>query len=181
MKTKTLKVIVRSAIANASSPFEAIKNIARELDENHVEYCVVGGVALSTYNYLRNTLDIDLLVSKKGLEVIRTNFIGRGYNYRPGSQKNLNYVGGIVRIPIDLLVEGDHEGSVVLSSPMGIREKRGGIWYLSLPKLIEFKLNAGRPQDIQDVLQLIHVNELDAQLGKELDEPARTHYYKLVE
>lgn len=164
----------------ASTPFDVIKHIARELDENGVEYCVIGGVALATYNYERFTSDVDLLVSKEGFDIIKNNFLGRGYNLRPGSTKNLNYVSHSGKVPIDILVEGDKEGSIIMPRPNGIREKRGGIWYLTLPKLIEFKLNAGRPNDIQDVLKLIEVNELNKSLANKLSGSAKDKYLNLI-
>jgi hypothetical protein len=180
MRTKTLKVIIRNAIAMASSPFECVKYIARELEENNVEYCVIGGVALSTYNYERNTNDVDLLVSKEGFSIIKNNFIGRGYTLRPGSTKNLNYLAPSGKVPIDILVEGDREGTIVLPKPKGIREKRGGIWYLTLPKLIEFKLNANRPEDRQDVLKLIKLNDLGPELVQAIEGPASIKYLELL-
>jgi hypothetical protein len=180
MKTRTLRIVVRDAIALANSPFEAIKTIARDLEENGVEYCVIGGLCLATYSYLRSTEDIDLLVSKEGLRIIKEHFIGRGYTLRPGSTKNLYYIGRTTKIPIDILVEGTLEGSIVLPHPDSVKELRAGVWYLSLPKLIEFKLNAGRPNDIQDVLKLIEKNKLGEKISESIEGLARNKYLNLI-
>ena len=42
--------------------FEDLKNLIRSLNENHVDYLLIGGYALYAHGYHRATTDIDVLV-----------------------------------------------------------------------------------------------------------------------
>lgn len=174
-----MKNLVRALIAELQSPAMQLKHLARDLDENGIKYCIVGGLAVDIHNYQRSTEDIDLLVARADLPKIKDRLIGRGYTLRPGSQKNLYMHSGAVKTPIDVLVEGDQEGSVLLPNPTTVRTKMGGVWYLSLPHLIEFKLRANRPRDIQDVLQLITNNELTKDYAETLDSDVQSAFLAL--
>ena len=59
--------------------------------------------------------------------------------------------------------------------------KIGGIWYLSLEKLIEMKLNAGRTKDYDDVSRLIEYNNLTKKYVNKLSKSVRTKFLELLE
>jgi predicted nucleotidyltransferase len=163
------------------SPVQQLPQIVRDFDENNIKYCVVGGIAVNIYNYSRYTDDIDLIVSKKSFNLIEKVLIGSGYTFRPGSKKNLYYHAGPKKIAIDILIEGDKEGSVLIPNPKLVRMKIGGIWYLSLEKLIEMKLNAGRTKDYDDVSRLIEYNNLTKKYVNKLSKSVRTKFLELLE
>ncbi len=175
MKAKDLLALVESLYA----PSYQVSNVAKDLDELGIEYCIIGGIALGVHNYLRYTEDIDILVSKSSASKIQE-LIGHGYTLRPGSNKNLTYTIGPKRIPIDILVEGDIEGDVSLPNPVNVRVKLFGVWYLDLPSLIEFKLNAGRDKDISDVRELIKANSLDQSFSTGLNSSVRSKFLSLL-
>jgi hypothetical protein len=152
--------LVAALVSEIQSPAMQVKHLARDLDENGIKYCIIGGLALGIHNYQRSTEDIDALIAKEDFPKIKEKLIGRGYTLRPGAQKNMYMHSGAGKVPVDVLVEGDREASFTLPNPVKIRIKIGGVWYSELSRLIEFKLRADRPRDIQDVLQLIKANEL---------------------
>jgi hypothetical protein len=164
------KHLVEALIAEIQSPVMLVKHLARDLDENGIKYCVIGGLALGIHNYQRSTEDIDILVAKEDFPKISQKLLGRGYTLRAGSKKNMYMHSGSSKVPVDVLVEGDREGSITLPNSIKVRTKIGGVWYLELPRLIEFKLRAGRPRDIQDVLQLINANELTEDYAEKLED-----------
>lgn len=174
------KHLVEALVVEIQSPTIQVKHLARDLDENEIHYCVIGGLALGIHNYSRSTEDIDILIAKEDLLKIKEKLIGRGYTLRPGSKKNMYMHSGVGKIPIDILVEGDREGSITLPNPVKVRTKIGGIWYLELPRLIEFKLRANRPRDIQDVLQLIKGNELTEDYVEKLNNDVQDKFKELI-
>jgi len=161
-------------------PEGQIEYIARDLDENGIDYCIIGGMSLGIHNFKRYTSDIDILLSKTGFKKLKETFIGRGYSYRPGSEKNLYYhVHTGTKIPIDILVEGDNNG-IIMPHPKSVRQKLSGIWWITLPNLINFKLTAGRSQDINDVIRLIMANELTEEYSEQLRVDVRESFLKLL-
>jgi hypothetical protein len=144
------------------NPSNLVGTITRDFEEAGIIYCVIGGMSLSPYNYARYTDDVDLIVSKDTFKLIKKHLVGKaGYVNRPGSTKNISYqLSSGKKIPIDILIEGDKENNFIIPSPKDIRTKINGIWYVSLLKLIELKLESSRPRDLQDILNLIINNEL---------------------
>lgn len=171
--------LVKALVAEIQSPSMQVKYLARDLDENGIHYCIIGGLALGIHNYQRYTEDIDLLVSKEDFSKIQERLIGKGYTFRPGSKKNMYMHSGASKVPIDVLIEGDKEGNILLPNPTKVRMKIGGVWYLDLTHLIEFKLRAARPRDIQDVLQLIANNELTKDYAEKLDSDVQDKFVNL--
>jgi predicted nucleotidyltransferase len=141
------------------SPHIAVSDVASDLDELGIEYCVIGGVSLAPYNFTRETGDIDILISKKSFPLLKK-LIGHGYTRRPGSTKNMHFHIGNSRIKIDILVEGDKEKDFTMPNPVKIRNRIHSIWYINIKNLVEFKLRSSRPQDLADVARLIDHNFL---------------------
>jgi len=173
-----------SLLEGFNTPLHQVRYVAQDLNELKIVYCVIGGVALSPHNYIRHTEDIDILVAKRDVPKLK-GLIGCGYTYRPGSKKNMYFhtsAGG--RIPIDILYEGDNKDGFVMPNPKSIRTKIGGVWYISLVKVIDMKLTTARPGDLQDVLQLIWYNELGPDFADQLPLSTRSefrHYLKEME
>lgn len=163
-----MKIVTRISkyvIEVLGSPVTYVSEIARDFEDHNIEYAIVGGIAVRVYNYLRNTDDIDFLVSKKTEKNLKK-LLGRGYSLRPGTKRNLYFLGGTHKIEIDILVEGDKEGGMVLPNPIKVRKKISGVWYLNLTSLVDFKLASKRAHDIVDVETLIKVNDLDNSFAK---------------
>lgn len=162
--------------------------IARRLDEAAVPYAVAGGMALVAHGYDRTTVDVDVLVTAEGLDVIQRLLVGLGY--RPafeGSRKQLRDTELGVRV--EFLVAGEFPGDgrpkpVAFPDPAAVSVVVGGIRYLSLPALVELKLasgmsHPGRLKDLADVQELIRARELPLDFREELHEHVREKYSEL--
>src|SRR5260370_20083337 len=57
----------------------ALRKIVARLEELHVPYALVGGMALFQYGYRRFTEDVDILVTADGLKTIHEKLEGLGY------------------------------------------------------------------------------------------------------
>ncbi len=47
---------------------DTLRQLARDLDDRNIAYSVIGAVALNQHGYQRFTHDIDLLITREGLE-----------------------------------------------------------------------------------------------------------------
>ena len=169
---------------------EALRAIARRLEDQGIPYAIAGGMALVAHGYDRTTVDIDVLVTPQGLETIRGTLVGVGY--RPafeGSRKQLRDTDHGVRI--EFLVSGEFPGDgrpkpIAFPDPSTCSTDVGGVKYVSLTALLELKLasgmtNRGRLKDLADVQELIRARDLPLELRDTLHPYVRDKYAELWE
>src|SRR3989475_11575215 len=87
---------------------EALKRIVKDLDDRGIDYAVIGAVALNQYGYRRFTEDIDLLLTKEGLERFRQELVGLGY--RPAFQGAQRRFKTAENIPVEIITTGEYPG-----------------------------------------------------------------------
>jgi hypothetical protein len=152
----------------------------RDLQKAGVDYAVVGGIALGAYNYLRNTDDVDILVSRASFPHLQA-LASRGYIYDPDTDaKTLYMLLEKGRVQIDIQVEGEVRG-LALPDPVKVRKRLAGVWFADLPTLIAMKLAAGRIKDLQDVQQLMLENALGRDLARLLPGEVQEKYLTLLD
>ena len=167
----------------------ALLKLAHLLDEARIPYAVVGAMALNEYGYRRVTVDIDVLLTREGLEALRPRALGRGYMEKfPGSRGLRDTEYGV---PIDVLLAGEYPGDgqpkpVRFPDPARAAVRGVRVALLPLPTLVELKLASGisaphRLRDLADVLELIRAARLPAGLAEELDASVREKYRELWE
>jgi hypothetical protein len=163
----------------------ALEMLALRLEELEIPYAIVGAMAMNEYGYRRVTEDVDVLLTREGLDRFRQRWLGRGYELA-GSRGLRDTEHGV---PIDIVVAGDYPGDgrpkpVVFPDPADHARRGSRVRLLPLPKLIELKLASGmsaphRLRDLADVLELIRVTELPLELAADLDESVREKYREL--
>jgi hypothetical protein len=166
---------------------EALKKITSRLNELGIPYAVVGGMALFSHGFRRFTEDVDLLVTREGLNEIHRNLEGRGY--RPPFEGSKHLRDTEHGVKIEFLVAGDYPGDgkpkpVAFPSPSGHTIEKNGIQYINLETLIELKLASGlsnpdRMKDLVDVLEVIKTLNLSAEYSKKLNVYVRAKYLEL--
>ena len=167
---------------------DALTRIAADLERNGIEYAVIGAVALNQHGYRRFTEDIDLLLSKEGLEQFRQKLVGLGY--RPafeGAKKKFRTTDE--NIPVEIITSGEFPGDglpkpVVFPEPAEFAVVIDGVKTVSLEKLIELKLTSGmtagdRLKDLADVQEMIKLKALDETFAEKLDLFVREKYIEL--
>lgn len=167
---------------------DALSRLVRDLERNEIEYAVIGAVALNQHGYHRFTEDIDLLLTRKGLEDFREKLVGRGY--RPafeGATKKFRTTSE--NVPVEVITEGEFPGDglpkpVVFPAPADVCETIDGVKTVSLEKLIELKIASGisasdRLKDLADVQELIKLKGLDGSFAKHLSEYVRPKFIEL--
>lgn len=167
---------------------KTLRQIAKRLDELGVPYAVVGGMALFFHGYRRFTEDVDILVTKDNLKLIHEKLEGLGYLPPFEGSKHLRDTETGVKV--EFLVTGGYPGDgkvkpVSFPDPTDARVQKAGIWFLTLPKLVELKLASGmtnplRGKDIVDAQELIAALQLGEDFAAQLDTFVRDKFLELV-
>jgi hypothetical protein len=168
--------------------YTTLQNLTRRLDEEQIPYALVDGLALAAHGFVRMTQDVDLLMTREGLETFKKMFLGRGYVLAfSGAQKTFRDTETQVRI--EILITGDYPGDgkpkpVASPDPSIIFTERGGLRVIPIATLIELKLASGisaphRLRDLADVQDLILTLKLPIELSDTLDASVRETFREL--
>ena len=169
---------------------KSLQQLAADLNRKNIKYAVIGGIALNQHGYQRFTQDIDILLTKEGLQSFEDNLVGLGYVPAfLGAKKKFRTTEE--NVPVEIITTGEFPGDgkekpVVFPDPSsdGVAIEISGINTLTLNKLIELKLasgmtGAGRRKDLADVQELIKIKGLKRELGDELMQYVRAMYFEL--
>lgn len=167
---------------------EALRALARRLDDEQIEHALIDGMALVAHGYRRFTEDVDVLMTAESLEKFRERCVGRGYlPLFPGALKSFKDTDTGVRI--EVLQTGEYPGDgkakpVAFPEPSAVAFEREGLKIIQLEPLIELKLAAGtspphRLKDLADVQDLIRLLALPIELADALDASVRGEYRRL--
>ncbi|MEW6086381.1 MAG: nucleotidyltransferase family protein [Chloroflexota bacterium] len=168
--------------------FTTLQNLTRRLREANIPYALVGGLALAAHGFVRMTQDVDILMTREGLEAFKEKFEGRGYTLAfAGAQKTFRDTETQVRI--EILITGDYPGDgkpkpVSFPDPSVAFTERGGMRIIPIEKLIELKLASGmsaahRLRDLADVQDLIATLKLPIEFAESLDASVRETFRQL--
>ena len=155
--------------------YDAVRRLARRLEEEGVDYAVAGGMAVVEHGSRRTTEDVDVLMRADGLAAFRERCVGRGYVPAfPGATRAFLDTPTGVRIEVRL--SGDFPGDgmpkpVAFPDPAEVAVPAEEFRVVRLETLIELKLASGlsaphRLRDLADVQDLV----LRAHLPLELAE-----------
>lgn len=178
---------VSDFLMGTSPVHDALLRLVRTLDELEIPYAIVGAMALGEYGYVRATADVDVLLTREGLEKLKRARLGRGYVEKfPGSKGLRDTESGVA---IDVLIAGDYPGDgkpkpVCFPDPAAAAAKGARVSLLPIERLVELKLASGmtsvhRAKDIGDVVELIKHAALPRELGDRLDPSVRPKFLEL--
>lgn len=165
-----------------------LAQLCADLERCGIDYMVIGAVALMAHGYPRFTEDIDLVLTREGLEAFHRELVGLGYAPAfQGARKRLRATDG--GVPVEIIVAGEYPGDgrpkpVSFPDPASASVEIDGVQVVTLEKLVELKLASGmtapdRLKDLADVQELIKARGLDAGFAEKLDPYVRGQYLKL--
>jgi len=167
---------------------KAIRKIAGDLERKEIDYVVIGAIALNRHGYRRFTEDIDLLLTKEGLEKFRSELIGLGY--RPAFEGARKKFRTTENVPIEIITSGEYPGDglekpVVFPDPSDFAITIDGVSTITLEKLIGLKIASGisasdRLKDLADVQEMIKIKHLDEGFADALDPYVRDKFLELL-
>jgi len=166
----------------------ALAKLCADLERCGIDYMVIDAVALMAHGYPRFTEDIDLVLTREGLEAFHRELVGLGYAPAfQGARKRLRATDG--GVPVEIIVAGEYPGDgrpkpVSFPEPASASVEIDGVQVVTLEKLVELKLASGmtapdRLKDLADVQELIKARGLDAGFAEKLDPYVRGQYLKL--
>ena len=153
-----------------------------------IPYAVAGAMACNAHGFRRATTDVDVLLTREGLEAFKGRWLGRGWVERfPGSKGMRDAIAGV---KIDVLLTGEFPGDgepkpVCFPDPSIASEIREeDIAFLPLKDLLELKMASGmtaehRMGDTSDAMRLIKATGLPPRYGDKLDPYVRDEYARL--
>lgn len=166
---------------------KSLRRITGRLKELGIDYAVVGGMALFLHGFRRFTEDVDILVTRDGLQKLHEALEGSGYRPPFPGSKNLRDTENGVRI--EFLVAGEFPGDgktkpVAFPEPKRVAAEREGILLLNLEALIELKLasgmtGTGRLKDLADVQELVKLLNLPQDYAERLNPYVHDRYDEL--
>lgn len=167
----------------------ALTQLAADLKAHGIDYAVIGAVALLAHGYLRFTEDIDLVLTREGLEKFHQELIGSGYAPAfPGARKRLRSVPEGVSIKVMTTGEypGDGKPKPVAMPEPALASEIDGVKFVTLEKLIELKLASGmtatdRLKDLADVQELIKIRALKKDFAERLAPYVRDKFFELYD
>src|SRR5947209_13522312 len=125
----------------------ALAQLSADLERHGIDYIVIGAVALMAHGYPRFTEDIDLVLTREGLEAFHRELIGLGYVPAfEGARKRLRATDA--NVPVEVIVAGEYPGDgrpkpVNFPDPASASVEIDGVSVVTLEKLVELKLASG--------------------------------------
>lgn len=166
---------------------QAALALAQRLQAENIPYAIAGAMALGAHGYERVTTDVDVLLTRDGLAMLKRAHLGRGYVEKFAGSKGLRDVEN--GVSIDVLIAGEFPGDglpkpVAFPNPAVAAVEGERFRILPLTTLIELKLASGmtaphRLKDLADVLELVRASHLPADLAATLDPYVREKYLEL--
>ncbi len=156
-----------------------------DLERHGIAYAVIGAIALNQHGYQRFTSDIDLLLTKDGLQRFHDELVGLGYRPAfPGARKSFRTT--THNVTVEVITAGEYPGdglpkAVVFADPQEVSIPINGIQTLTLAKLIELKIAAGRLKDLADVVELIKLKNLTPEFASQLEASVQGKFTELYE
>lgn len=165
----------------------ALEHLIQSLDAADLPYAIIGAVALGEYGYRRTTEDINVLLTREGLDSFKASYLGRGYLEKFPGSKGLRDTQA--NVTIDVVLAGEYPGDgkpkpVRFPDPAQAALRGEQVALLPLERLLELKLASGmtaphRLRDLADVLEVIRLRGLPLDLAESLDPFVRDKYREL--
>lgn len=167
------------------------EKLARNLLKHDIKYAIVGGFALNVHGFKRQTIDVDVLMSKDDLVKFKQKIQHNGFAPRfRGAEKSFR--DPTSNVGVDIIVSGTFPGDgkpKSLAFPEVTSEnvmEIDGLTVIDLKTLIDLKLTSyqnlpmSRMKDRTDVSGLVKFNTLDETFAERLHESVRDEYLTIV-
>ena len=159
--------------------WETLRALENRLTEANIDYVIIGGLALNSYNYPRQTVDVDVVLTEEGFKEFRR--LHEGSEYVQGSGAPRRFVDSQTEVAVDVLIAGQLAGKrsknpTIRFPEPAEAEVHEGLRTVSLARLIELKLVTWRFKDWGDVVELIRRNGLGEDLAEQLSPIVRSAY-----
>ncbi|MGD2108553.1 MAG: hypothetical protein PVI86_04085 [Phycisphaerae bacterium] len=159
--------------------WETLHRLEQRLKEADIDYVVIGALALNAYDYVRQTIDVDVVLTAEAYRKFAELYGDSVYIRGEGLPRR--FVDPDSEIWIDILIAGQLAGRTSKNRTVRFpdpseAEIHADLRTVSLARLIELKLVTWRFKDWGDVVELIRRNNLPEAFVDRLDQTVRTAY-----
>src|SRR5262249_8091219 len=148
-----------------------MRRLVKKFQKAKIPYAIMGGMAVNAHNYERTTKEVDVLLSREGVQRFLTRLVPQDYELdakRSGRVHDRKH-----GVNIEILVTGLFPGSgkpgpVAFPDPAEVSWEVHGIRFVDLVTLVQLKLAARRWRDFADAVELIRFNNLNESFAKRL-------------
>lgn len=140
-----------------------LDTFCRLLNQNDIRYMIVGGLAVNYHGFQRATGDIDLWYKSDASNYSKLLVAIRDFGYDTTEIESQKYysVKGLIRLPLERysiellsIIDGKFSFDQAYDASERVKIIREDVPVMSYDYLIENKLMARRPKDLEDVRQL---------------------------
>lgn len=147
-----------------SPEHKTMRRVVEKLEKANIPYAVMGAMAVNAHRHERTTRDVDILLTREGLERFRKLYVPKAYDPVPGRPRR--FLDRRYQRTIDFLITGHFPGRggpgpITFPDPAQVSETIQNARVVNLETLIQLKLAARRHYDFGDVVNLIRVHNLD--------------------
>ncbi|OGQ07988.1 MAG: hypothetical protein A3G32_07620 [Deltaproteobacteria bacterium RIFCSPLOWO2_12_FULL_40_28] len=146
---------------------DALLQVLEKLNQAHVDYVIIGGIACNLHGLIRATRDIDLLIpknisnTKKILEVLAENLfwgLAKELDAEEVSKKPFTIIGDQPRVDL-LTVAGQVKFDEAYKNSLRRKIQNVDVRYVDIDTLLKTK-NTNRPTDYSDSVQLKAIKKM---------------------
>jgi hypothetical protein len=163
---------------------QALRRLVKRLERAGISYAVMGAMAVNLHGARRTTDDVDVLLTKEGLERFRSELLPKYYRTVEGRPRR--FIERKSGVSIDCLVAGGYPGRgepgpIQFPVPDQASQQIEKFHVLTLPQLIQLKMAARRHYDFGDVVFLIRVHDLDESFLPQLHPSVHPDFIECLE
>ncbi len=167
-----------------SPEHRTLRRVVGKLEKAGIPYAVMGGMAVSAHRHERTTKDVNILLTREGLERFRKLYVPKAYDPLP--ERPRRFLDRRHRRAIDFLITGHFPGGgrpgpIPFPDPAQVGETIQNVRVVNLQTLIQLKLAARRHYDFGDVVNLIRVHNLDGSYLPRLHPSVRQDFIECLE
>jgi hypothetical protein len=163
---------------------QTLRRLARRLEKAGIPYAVMGAMAVNLHGARRTTDDVDVLLTREGLDRFRQELVAKFY--KPVEGRPRRFLEKQSKVTVDFLLTGHYPGRggpgpFAFPNPLEASEEVEKVRVVTLPQLIQLKLAARRYYDFGDVVFLIRVKNLDESFLKQLHPSVHQDFIECLE
>jgi hypothetical protein len=164
-------------------PYQTLEDLTPKLEDAGISYVLAGGVALGEHGIDRQTAEVEILVTPRGLAAFWERHEDFGYVPAfPGAKRK--FKAAKTGVTVDFFTTGEYPGdgkrkAIAFPDPEQACEQVVGIRVIQRERFIELRLASGRLKDLADIQELIRHAKLPAGHAERLDESVRGEYLRL--
>lgn len=165
------------------------RKLGELLDKHGIDYAIIGAFALNVHGFKRQTIDVDLLLTKEGLNEFNAKIVYNGFVPRFRDARK-SFRDPVSNVGVDVITTGEFPGkekNISFPHPSTVNVNIGGLKIINLHTLINIKLASyismpkQRMKDRTDVSGLVKFLSMGESYAVNLHKDVVDEFVEIVE